>query len=67
MSKVGQVKRITQNRIVQLVKNQLHYDCQGNCEERDNNSNIKEVGIRKYLQVKYREKLINEAIFALNK
>ena len=60
MSKVGQIERITQNLIVQLVKNQLYYDCQSNREERDNNSNIAEVEILKYLQGKYRGKLINK-------
>ena len=42
MSKVGQIERATQNRIVQLFQEQLHYDYLGNWEERENNSNIEE-------------------------
>ena len=67
MGKVGQIERITQNRIVQLFKNQLQYEYLGNWEERDNNSNIEEAELRKYLQSKYSEKLITKAIFALKK
>ena len=69
MSKVGQTERLTQNRIVQLFKNQLHYEYLGYWEERDNNSNIEEAELRKYLQKtkNYSEELITKAIFALKK
>ena len=50
MSKVGQIERATQNRIVQLFQEQLHYDYLGNWEDRDNNSNIEEAELHKYLK-----------------
>ena len=52
MTNVGQTERITQNRIVQLFKNQLHYEYLGYWEERDNNSNIEEAELRRYLYKK---------------
>lgn len=69
MSKVGQIEKATQNRIVQLFQDQLHYDYLGNWEERDNNSNIEESELRKYLKGtgKYSDELITKAIFALKK
>lgn len=67
MSKVGQNERITQNRIVQLFQEQLQYTYLGNWEEREGNSNIEEAELRKFLQGKYSDELINKAIFALKK
>lgn len=69
MSKVGQIERATQNRIVKWVQDTLQYDYLGNWEEREGNSNIEEDELRKYLQgtKKYSEELINKAIFALKK
>ena len=69
MSKVGQIERATQNRIVQLFQEQLHYDYLGNWEDRENNSNIEESELRKYLKAtgKYSDELIAKAIFALKK
>jgi type I restriction enzyme R subunit len=69
MSKVGQIERATQNRIVKWFQETLKYDYLGNWEEREGNSNIEEGELRKYLQgtKKYSEELINKAIFALKK
>lgn len=69
MSKVGQIERATQNRIVKWFQETLKYDYLGNWEERDGNSNIEEEELRKYLlgTKKYSEELINKAIFALKK
>ncbi|QBN20267.1 type I restriction endonuclease subunit R [Flavobacterium nackdongense] len=69
MSKVGQIERATQNRIVKWFQDTLKYDYLGNWEEREGNSNIEEDELRKYLQgtKKYSEELINKAIFALKK
>ena len=67
MSKVGQIERATQNRIVQLFQKQLQYDYLGNWEEREGNSNIEEAELRKFLQNKYSDELITKAIFALKK
>jgi type I restriction enzyme, R subunit len=69
MSKVGQIERATQNRVVKWFQETLKYDYLGNWEEREGNSNIEEEELRKYLQgtKKYSEELINKAIFALKK
>jgi type I restriction enzyme, R subunit len=67
MSKVGQIERATQNRIVQLFQEQLQYDYLGNWEEREGNSNIEEAELRIFLQNKYSDELITKAIFALKK
>ena len=40
MSTVGQIERITQNRVVKLFREQLGYTYLGNWETRDNNCNI---------------------------
>lgn len=69
MSKVGQIERATQNRIVQLFQEQLQYEYLGHWEEREGNSNIEETELRRYLKNKgiYTDELINKAIFALKK
>jgi len=40
MSRVGQIERTTQNRVVKFFKGQLDYDYLGNWEKRANNRNI---------------------------
>ncbi|WP_416438848.1 type I restriction endonuclease subunit R [Phnomibacter sp. MR] len=46
---VGQPERHTQNRVVQLFKEQLHYHYLGNWEDNPTNSNIEEVYLEPYL------------------
>jgi type I restriction enzyme R subunit len=69
MPNVGQIERITQNRIVALFCDQLKYDFLGNREERENNSNIEEDILRKYLSTKkrYSETLITKALYEFHK
>ncbi|WP_317897153.1 type I restriction endonuclease subunit R [Aurantibacillus circumpalustris] len=67
MSKVGQIERATQNRILRLFQEQLQYTYLGNWEEREGNSNIEEAELRKFLQTKYSDELITKATFALKK
>ncbi|MFA4828057.1 MAG: HsdR family type I site-specific deoxyribonuclease [Thermodesulfovibrionales bacterium] len=63
MSNVGDIERATQNRVVQLFKNQLGYTYLGNWEERLVNSNIEEDIVREYLSQKgYSEILIGKAL-----
>ena len=63
MSTTGQPERHTQNRIVQLFRDQLHYDYFGNLEDNPNNSNIEVALLRKYLSSKgYSDTLINTAL-----
>ena len=46
---IGQPERHTQNRIVQLFKEQLHYHYLGNWEDRYNNQNIEESLLQNFL------------------
>lgn len=68
MSKIGQIERITQNRIVKLFQTQLGYNYLGNWEERENNSNIEVELLNDYLLEKgYTEVQISKAIYELKK
>ena len=68
MSEVGDIEKATQNRVVQLFKQQLGYAYLGDWETRAGNSNIEEAILRKYLKEKkgYSETLINKALYELN-
>lgn len=66
MPTVGQIERLTQNRVVALFQKQLGYDYLGNWEDRENNSNIEEDILRKYLTERgYSQTLIGKAIYEL--
>lgn len=66
MDNVGQIERITQNRVVKLFKDELGYTYLGNWEERENNSNIEEKYLSAYLNRKgYNQTQINKAIYEL--
>ena len=67
MSSVGQIERLTQNRIVKLFREQLNYTYLGNYEERENNSNIEEELLTNYLvnKAKYPKDVANRAIYYL--
>ena len=69
MSEVGDIERITQNRVVQLFEDELGYEYLGDWHDRPNNSNIEEDLLRTYLKdkKKYSDTLINKALFELNK
>ena len=63
INKVGQIERITQNRVVQLFQDELGYKYLGNWEEREGNSNIEEELLTGYLNRKgYKPTLISRAI-----
>jgi type I restriction enzyme, R subunit len=66
MSEVGQIERITQNRVVKLFQDELDYTYLGNWEERENNSNI-EVGLlTAFLKRKgYNKTQIDKTIYEL--
>ncbi|MFG6102043.1 HsdR family type I site-specific deoxyribonuclease [Leptothoe sp. EHU-05/26/07-4] len=49
MSTIGQLERITQNRVVALFRNYLQYDYLGNWEKRSNNRNIEADVLRQWL------------------
>jgi type I restriction enzyme R subunit len=63
MDKVGQIERITHNRVVKLFKDELGYRYLGNWEERENNSNIEKELLMGYLNRKgYKSTLISRAM-----
>ena len=66
---IGQIERITQDRIVKLFCNKLKYKYLGNWKDRQKNSNIEENLLKKYLQStgKYSDRLISKAISELKK
>lgn len=65
MSNIGDKERQTQNRVVKMFREQLHYAYLGNLEEVENNSNVDEKLLRTYLKDKagYSDALIDRAIF----
>ena len=65
--KVGQLERKTQDRIVKFFQDELNYEYLGNWEERENNSNIEEELLTKYLKGKHSQTLINKAVNQLQK
>jgi type I restriction enzyme R subunit len=68
MSKVGQIERATQNRIVQLFQEQLHYRYLGNLEKEEENSNVDEALLTAYLAKKgHGASLISKALFEFKK
>jgi type I restriction enzyme R subunit len=68
MTDVGQIERITQNRVVELFRKQLDYQYLGNWIDRENNSNIEQDSLRKYLSKKgYTQTLISKAINELTR
>ena len=66
---IGQKERVTQNRIVALFRNELKYRYLGNWEEREDNSNLEEDILRKWLleKQKYDPNLTDKAIYEFSK
>jgi len=65
---IGEIERKTQNRLVKLFQEKLGYTYLGNWEERENNRNIEEELLLKFLKKqKYSDALIQKALFELNK
>ena len=64
MNHVGQIERLTQNRIVKLFKDNLKYSYLGNWEERIDNTNVEENLLLNYLtkNAGYSEDLAKRAI-----
>ena len=63
MSKVDQIERETQNRVVQLFQKQLDYRYIGNLEDEENNSNLREGDLLEFLNGQgYSKILITKAI-----
>jgi type I restriction enzyme R subunit len=61
-------ERQTQNRVIDLFRNELGYEYLENWQDRENNSNIETEYLTKYLKCQgYSEKVITKAIFELSK
>ena len=68
MSKVGQIERATQNRVVALFQQQLNYRYLGNLEKEEENSNIDEALLTAHLTKQgYSPSLISKALFEFKK
>ncbi|MCD6184958.1 MAG: HsdR family type I site-specific deoxyribonuclease, partial [Deltaproteobacteria bacterium] len=68
MSKIGQIERITQNRVVKLFQDKLKYRYLGNWEEKEDNRNIDAGILSKYLSgYGYSQTLIKKALFVFSK
>ena len=68
MSTVGEREIITQNRVIALFRNTLNYEYLGNWQDREENKNIEEIYLRKFLsEQRYDENLINKALYELNR
>lgn len=68
MSKVGQIERATQNRIVALFQQQLNYRYLGNLEKEEENSNVDETLLTAHLTKQgYSPSLISKALFEFKK
>ena len=66
MNTIGQIERLSQNRIVKLFKEQLGYKYYGNWEEREKNSNIEESYLGSYLlRQGYSVTVFSKAIYEL--
>ncbi|ACL72857.1 type I restriction-modification system restriction subunit [Thioalkalivibrio sulfidiphilus HL-EbGr7] len=66
MSSIGQPERVTQNRVVQLFRDELGYDYLGDWGEREGNSNIEEGLLTQWLAGRgYSQAQISRAIHKL--
>ena len=68
MSIVGQIERATQDRVVKLLHEQLGYTYLGKWDVRQDNSNIEERYLWRFLERQgYSDALINKALYELHK
>ncbi len=66
MSNVGQSERATQNRVIALFRDELHYRYLGDWIDRDDNSNIEEEVLTAYLNKRgYTSAQISAALYKL--
>lgn len=67
MSSIAKLERVTQDRVIELFRDELGYRYLGNWELRDKNSNVEEEILRSWLSKKYHETLIGKAIYEFTK
>ena len=65
---IGQRERLTQNRVVALLRDRLQYDYLGNWEERSGNRNIEETLLRDLLKEQgHDQAIIDRTLFLLQR
>lgn len=67
MDQIGQIERITQDRVVKLFQEKLAYRYLGNWQDRADNSNIEVEILTQHLKNKYSNAVIQKAIDKLEK
>jgi len=68
MSRIGEIERKTQNRIMRLFQDSLGYDYLGDWQDRAENSNIEEGYLKQFLKRQgYSENIIKKAISVLTR
>src|SRR5271154_5568869 len=67
MTAVGQIEKKTQQRVVKLFRDTLHYEYLGDWTDRDGNCNVEEMYLRAFLKKSYDETLIARALYVLIK
>jgi len=68
MNDIGQIERVTQNRVVKFFQNKLSYDYLGDWQDRENNKNIEENLLATWLSKQGTNgTLINKALRELDK
>ena len=68
MSRIGEIERKTQDRVVQLFQQELHYTYLGNWKDRPNNHNIEDDLLRTFLKRQgNRGDLIERALYELRR
>src|SRR6185295_13043608 len=66
MTSVGKSERSTQNRIIALVRDELHYRYLGDWADREGNTNIEEYTLFSWLKMRgYSQQQISAAIYKL--
>jgi type I restriction enzyme, R subunit len=67
MSTIGKAERVTQNRVIALLRDKLKYRYLGDWSDRPGNSNIEERLLKEYLaKCSYSPEQISRAIYLLN-
>ncbi|UUX93143.1 type I restriction endonuclease [Methanoplanus endosymbiosus] len=74
MTDIGALEIVTQKRVIRLFTEKLGYEYLGDWQDREDNKNIEEEYLRRYLEStdryksgKYDDEIINKALFELNR
>jgi len=67
INSVGKKERETQNRVIEIFQTELGYKYLGNWEDREDNSNVEQDILKKWLLQRYDENLTQKAIYEFTK